>query len=443
MVFQNAHELERLEQDEAQEAAEEKVVAQARRQLEVDAAARLERKHIRRVEARKLLEEQERQKARKQLMAAREGAKRSKERVQGVQSAMEEEVREVRAAQSQQRESRVQAVVRLKKNIESVKDQMRAAQDRKRRAEEKKRKAREEEWEQIVSAGGNPYEIFRRREMQEKLDKGLHQMAQKQRQREAEVMSRLQDEDRKNRRQRVMEQREKKVQEEYVKSLGRAYTERLTEEYITSKTLNHEPVIDPTGRMSHLFPSQVTCFFSPIFCALLLLRSPPPHPVPPSFSEDRNGHFCVTPTLFREVEETIAVLTDLAPVCVLVPLSQHMVAKDWKFGTGTVAVNPSAGQEEMMSRMLKKHKNVTIQESHMPGPLKKEVWIQKRDSMLQLTAHPSSAALPVLKKGSRQDVLSTLSRPVPGFFCFLFSFASFVTVRWGELHCVALLQICV
>lgn len=82
-------------------------------------------------------------------------------------------------------------MVSLKENVDVVRDKIRSQVEARQRRKIKIEREREEERQRIVAAGGNPYEIFRRREMQALIVNGVEELAAKQKKREQEIAAKL------------------------------------------------------------------------------------------------------------------------------------------------------------------------------------------------------------------------------------------------------------
>ena len=166
--------------------------------------------------------------------------------------------REVVDVHHQKREQRVNAVLELKTNTEHALAELRG-QNEKRLLQMKSEKSRQDqEFEGLISEGKNPYEVFRRRQVQKRAEKKLRLQQEKIKRAEMDIARKMISDDTRVRAKEAVERHHKQYVDKYQSELGRKAKEDRVRQYMISKTSNHAELVDPTGRVFRIEPSQVT-----------------------------------------------------------------------------------------------------------------------------------------------------------------------------------------
>lgn len=153
---------------------------------------------------------------------------------------------------------RAQAVLSLKANLDQVSSEAQAANARRIAANERKQAKQDAEYADLLAQGYNPYEVWRAR------DRDAHVMAEVRQHEESVAAARLKvaskviAEDEKVRRLENARREEKKVEDEYKRSISRPVRESATTAYIMDRTKGHTDSMDPTGRIFRVEPRQAT-----------------------------------------------------------------------------------------------------------------------------------------------------------------------------------------
>eukprot|EP00948_MAST-09A_sp_MAST-9A-sp1_P003524 g3524.t1 len=194
----------------------------------------------------------------KQIEAAKKGAAEAQKRVTRTKKKIRAKRKELEKERREAHQKRAQAFLNLKQNTESALAELKGKNARaaKRRDEiEKKRKA---EFDAILRDGGNPYEVFRKRELDQKFEREKEALIIKQKKTAMEIAERMIKDDRRTQKREAEEQRHRQYEQKYRDELGRHIVEERVDKYMKGITKDGQGMIDPTGRAFHVQPSSVT-----------------------------------------------------------------------------------------------------------------------------------------------------------------------------------------
>eukprot|EP00742_Colponemidia_sp_Colp-10_P008825 GILJ01009584.1.p1 GENE.GILJ01009584.1~~GILJ01009584.1.p1 ORF type:complete len:1812 (-),score=327.15 GILJ01009584.1:58-4746(-) len=235
-----------------------RAIAHTRTNYEIETAEKIlnrERKKLR-AQERKERERQEELERREQ--AAELGRRRGKERLREHANKVQPVVDRLNELKEQEYQDKITRLMDLKRTIETAQNKIRDANERKHKKEQKEQERRDAEFQELLSNGKNPYEVWRRREYEQKLEKDSKKALSAQRHRENEIVDRLLNENEYLKKREDAEKREKAYDEKYRRELGRREKEKRIHDYLVSRTVDGRDMVDPTGREFKIKPSQVT-----------------------------------------------------------------------------------------------------------------------------------------------------------------------------------------
>ena len=185
------------------------------------------------------------------VQAARHTAAQRVRRGAAAQRAAREELEEV---QRSERERRKRAVVELKVSSGKAVQEVIGGRNRAKAREERVARAEEAEFAELAAAGENPYEVFRRRRMEREAEAEKLRLRRK----IAAAEMAMVEETIAFEEYCVKKEKEEDREAALQKVKGRQDREREVSEYMRSRTLDGQEVIDPTGRAFQVHPSKVT-----------------------------------------------------------------------------------------------------------------------------------------------------------------------------------------
>ena len=153
---------------------------------------------------------------------------------------------------------RANAVLSLRANLDNMSSETRAANSRRAAAAERKAADQRAEYSSLLEQGFNPYEVWRARERDVKVQRAIEEHEFAVAAARLEVTKKVVDEDFKSRYLDAEARAERDVQEEYKRSISRTVREANLSAYIMDKTIGHTDTMDPSGREFRVEPSQVT-----------------------------------------------------------------------------------------------------------------------------------------------------------------------------------------
>ena len=122
-----------------------------------------------------------------------------------------------------------------------------------------------QKFDKILQEGRNPYEVFRKK----RVDRAYENQRQRlldEAEESANILRQRIEKEKEYQKQKDEERaREQKYEEKYQQEMGRSVVEKRVEKYLRSKTLNGDDMLDTTGHVYNLFPSQLTNIKDPSF----------------------------------------------------------------------------------------------------------------------------------------------------------------------------------
>lgn len=174
------------------------------------------------------------------------------------QTAKDEEKvkKEISEVHVRRRDQRVKAVLELKTNMENAAGELQGLNEKRQLREMEEKREEKRIFNELVSQGKNPYEVFRRRTIQKRAQKKLKAQKSKIQQAEMDIAKRMIADDARLRAKEAIEKKHKDYVDKYQSELGRKSKEDRIQRYMIEKT--SKELVDPTGRVFRIEPSQVT-----------------------------------------------------------------------------------------------------------------------------------------------------------------------------------------
>mmetsp|Transcript_45133 Transcript_45133/g.107346 ORF Transcript_45133/g.107346 Transcript_45133/m.107346 type:complete len:1663 (+) Transcript_45133:129-5117(+) len=215
-------------------------------------------RHAERVEAAEELAFAHKEEAERREAEAAKHHLQGKQRLRQMQAshgAVAEEVEKVREARHSQDAKRI---LDLKASINRINGDVRGQNERRRKKDKKTRKEQDQRKQDLLDAGQNPYEVFRREEIEASKAKQKTDLESKRELRADKLLVQLMEEDRRYRNKvKVRKEREKLI-DTFQKEMGNYAREKRVAAYIRKVTVGNVDVLDPTATALRLDPSKVT-----------------------------------------------------------------------------------------------------------------------------------------------------------------------------------------
>ncbi|KAK9824707.1 hypothetical protein WJX72_012557 [[Myrmecia] bisecta] len=190
--------------------------------------------------------EQERQRA---IAAAREGRRFAAERIQAHRAAIQASTEQVKQLKDGVREQRTQAVMQLRRDIQAARGEIAERAELHRMRARQLAEAQAQEFSQLLEAGQNPYEVFRRRKEEAKVARLKQQIASNVRRKEAAIAAQMVVEEEAHKRAIAMQKFEKEIEAQFQKEMGSTAREARMDSFMRAHTASGQTLLDPTGRL--------------------------------------------------------------------------------------------------------------------------------------------------------------------------------------------------
>ncbi|CAK0881752.1 unnamed protein product [Prorocentrum cordatum] len=164
------------------------------------------------------------------------------------------EAEQVREAQFQRDASRV---LELKASVDENRRQMQSLNERTAKKEAARRHEREQQTIDLLNSGLNPYEVWRKEELDAVKEKQKQKAMAQKALRNEKLVEQLLEEDVRDKRKVQEAQQKRKEAEEFAREVGVVAREKKVAAYIQKMTGSVE-VLDPTGKAMRIDPSKVT-----------------------------------------------------------------------------------------------------------------------------------------------------------------------------------------
>jgi hypothetical protein len=193
------------------------------------------------------------------LDEAEKGREDAKERLKAGLEKIKRTQKKGEVALAQANETRRQAVLCLKSNLASVREDIARKAAMFRMLQKQKKEVQEREFQDLLDQGLNPYEVYRKREVEQALSRQQKVVQDNIAARQVEIARQLAEEDEAYARDMVDKERRKREAERLQKELGPHIVEQRTEEYMLSHTREHVTMLDPAGHAT-ILPSKASTF---------------------------------------------------------------------------------------------------------------------------------------------------------------------------------------
>ncbi len=155
-------------------------------------------------------------------------------------------------------DDRTEAVLELKINIDASRAQLAAQAQKHVHKVQAKAKQLEDSKADLLAQGRNPYEELRRQEIEEEATREEARLRAAVERNKADLAAKLTKERALSDKQEAARRQAEKHAQELRDSLGRHEVEERNRAYIVARTTAHTELLDPSGKLSRVDPSQVT-----------------------------------------------------------------------------------------------------------------------------------------------------------------------------------------
>ncbi|RHY58336.1 hypothetical protein DYB34_000360 [Aphanomyces astaci] len=164
--------------------------------------------------------------------------------------------RRLKERAAEQHRGRTNAVLELKANTEKAFADLCGKNEKRNADADALARSQDREFQELLAAGKNPYEVFRAREIAARAAKKLATQKKKIKETEMDIAAHMVHEAALSQKRDEADKRHAAYVRKYQKELGRKVVEDRTQNYMISRTGGE--LVDPTGRTFRIDPSQVT-----------------------------------------------------------------------------------------------------------------------------------------------------------------------------------------
>ncbi|KAK3273031.1 hypothetical protein CYMTET_18711, partial [Cymbomonas tetramitiformis] len=206
--------------------------------------------------ARRRKDEEEQSKAEQQIASAKEGRKKCLERLQQQQRDIHSKLHAMESAQSGAMEARTAALLNLKESVDKARNVIAGRNTIRAKKDKKEQELQAMEASELLHNGINPYEVFRKRSEDARVEKAKKDSAQVRADRHMDVVKRIMREEAEDAKRREEVKKEKAFRTKFDAEMGTAKEKRI-EKYMMEHTRDGVLALDPTGNLPW-DPSKVT-----------------------------------------------------------------------------------------------------------------------------------------------------------------------------------------
>jgi len=183
---------------------------------------------------------------------------RSKRRL--AESLAKQRERETEAEQVRENhfQHNAQRVLQLKSSIDKINKQIHGQNEARRKKQQKVRQEHEQRKKALLEEGLNPYEVWRKEDMEADKEKQKQVMKAQQTLRSEKLMEQMINEDATAKKKLKEEKTQRVAAEEFQRQMGNYAKEKRIASYIRKVTIGHVDVLDPAGTALRIDPSKVT-----------------------------------------------------------------------------------------------------------------------------------------------------------------------------------------
>merc|ERR550514_1405535 len=153
---------------------------------------------------------------------------------------------------------KAQRHLKLKESITRIKNGLDSENEKRRKKMAAQLAAQEKEKKELMAAGLNPYEVFRRRELEEKQEEIKIKASALKQMRQEQMLEKIMAEDVRLREDEAVVEEARQAAAAFQREMNGVERRRKMMNYITQQTVGHVDVLDPTGKAMRIDPSKVT-----------------------------------------------------------------------------------------------------------------------------------------------------------------------------------------
>jgi len=151
-----------------------------------------------------------------------------------------------------------QRLLTLKGSIDKVNRQVRTAHEARQKKQANLKMEQSKRFNELLEAGLNPHEVYRREEMQADKEHQRQELAAKQQLRSEKLLEQMMEEDKRYKKTQEEEKVKRRHAESFQAQKGNKVEEKRVAAYIRKMTIGSVDVLDPTGTAIRIDPSRVT-----------------------------------------------------------------------------------------------------------------------------------------------------------------------------------------
>lgn len=233
-------------------------LAALRVKVETAGVRRMKTKFTDRVAKTKEVAEEVEAEAARRAEVAQRLSQQTKEQLRDKMDAMRSQREVTAVVEKELRQKRIEAVVALKKSTDAAAEEIKGSNEARARAAKAKERAQAAVAGELLADGQNPYEVFRRKDVEKQKQRKIAAIAARTEQSRLGLTQSVLLDDEVELKVQAKEREKKRYEKEYLASLSRTVQDAKTADYIAGRTVDGSDVLDPTGRTFTVQPSQVT-----------------------------------------------------------------------------------------------------------------------------------------------------------------------------------------
>lgn len=179
-------------------------------------------------------------------------------RIQKAQSHHKDRNKDVEQIREDDFQHQAKRLLELKSSINKINSHIQSQNEAQRKKADKLREEREQRKSELLAEGLNPYEVFRRDEMDVETEKARVEAAAVKQMRAEKLLQRLLEEDRRTKKKQKHMKVEQAREFEFQQNQGGFAQQKKIASYIRRVTIGNVDVLDPTGTATRIDPSKVT-----------------------------------------------------------------------------------------------------------------------------------------------------------------------------------------
>eukprot|EP00746_Dinoflagellata_sp_MGD_P166659 gnl/MRDRNA2_/MRDRNA2_96709_c0_seq1.p1 gnl/MRDRNA2_/MRDRNA2_96709_c0~~gnl/MRDRNA2_/MRDRNA2_96709_c0_seq1.p1 ORF type:complete len:1652 (-),score=423.00 gnl/MRDRNA2_/MRDRNA2_96709_c0_seq1:82-5037(-) len=182
----------------------------------------------------------------------------SQKRTHKSQSHHKERLKDAEQIREDDFQHQAKRLLELKSSINKINSHIQSQNEAQRKKADKLREEREQRKADLLAEGLNPYEVFRRDEMDQETEKARVEAAAVKQMRAEKLLQRLLEEDRRYKKKQKQLKEDQSKEIEFQQNQGGFAQQKKIANYIRRITIGNVDVLDPTGTAVRIDPSKVT-----------------------------------------------------------------------------------------------------------------------------------------------------------------------------------------